>query len=160
MGLNTENLFVRIDASDEVRAGVADYLQGLSDIPHAHWPLEVTFDPSSATRGRRISVSDARDGWVAVVDSSETVDPNLAFRLSEKLSTLVVVAQVSEVTGSSGFALVENGNVRGGPTRTDLDDPLGAVTNELARQRIPFAPVLFRDTVGKHGVGWHAISRI
>jgi hypothetical protein len=159
MGLNTENLFVRIDASDEVKAAVEDYLQGPPDVAHSHWPLQVTFDQSRVTRGRRISVSDARNGWVAVVDSSETVDPNLAVLLSDRLSTRVAIAQLYEVTGSSGFAMVERGIARGGPTHNDLDDPLGAVTSELAKEGIPFVPVLFRDTVGKQAVGWHAISR-
>jgi hypothetical protein len=159
MGLNTENLFVRIDASDEVKAAVEDYLQRPPDVPHPHWPLQVTFDLSRMTRGRRISVSDARNGWVAVVDSSETVDPNLAVLLSDRLATRVAIAQVYEVTGSSGFALVERGIARGGPTRSDLADPVGAVTSELAKEGIPFMPVVFRDTVGKQAVGWRAISR-
>ena len=159
MGLNTENLFVRIDKSDAVRSAVEEYLQSPPNNPQSDWPLDVTFDPARVTRGRRISVSDAWNGWVAVVDSSETVDPSLAVFLSDRLSARVVVAQVYEVTGSSGFALVEKGVARGGPTRHDLDDPANAVSTELAKEGIPFAPVLFRDTVGQQVVGWRPISR-
>ena len=147
MGLNTENLFVRIDVSDAVRAAVEDYLQRPLDILLPPWPLEVTFDATRVTRRRRISISEPWNGWVAVVDSSETVDPRLAILLSVRLSTRVVVVQVSEVAGSSGFALVENGVAHGGPTRHDLDDPVGAVTAELAKEGIPFALVRFRDTL-------------
>lgn len=160
MGLNTENLFVRTEASDEVMGAVEDYLRGPPSMLHPEWPLEITFDQLTVTRSRRVSISDSRRGWVAVVDSSETVDPRLAVFLSTRLSTRVAIAQVYEVTGSAGFALVENGIARGAPTRSDIGDPFGAITDELAKEGIPFAPVLFRATVGKRVVGWRTISRI
>src|SRR3954470_17683807 len=100
MGLNTENLFVRSTSSDGVASAVDEYLQGVPDAGERpeSWPLEVTFDPEQIVRGRKISVSHPRDGWVALVEVTETVEPRLAVFLSQRLATLVAVAQLYEVT--------------------------------------------------------------
>jgi len=161
MGINTENLFVHGVTSDVVLAAVEEYLQRPFDPSrtHADWPLELTFHPSMVTRGRKVSVSDASDGWVAVVESSETVEPGLAEHLHQALAAQIVVAQLYEVTASCGFAVWNQGAAFGGPTRHDVDDALGAVIDALKKAGVPFRPLLFRETVGRTAAGWRTVPQ-
>jgi hypothetical protein len=158
MGLNTENLFVRTKASHDVAAAIEEFVgRAVEDgAQSAAWPLDRSAPRSEGIR-RKISVSDPRDGWVAVVESTEVALPSLAVFLSERLKTRVVVVQVYEVTGSWGLAFVDDGTVSGGPTHHDAHDPSQAVRVALAREEISFSPILFRETVGKNANGWQTL---
>jgi hypothetical protein len=156
MGLNVENLFVQTDSAEAALAAVKEHLEAASrlQVPH-DWPLEVT---AGATNGRKIAVSDARNGWIALVDAAGSVDPALAVFLSAKLRARVVVAQIFEVTGDAGVAVLDSGVVSGGPTRDDRQDPLTMVRTELQRHGVPFDLLTFRETAGPKAAGWRHVS--
>lgn len=161
MGLNTENLFVRAATSGAVVSAVQEYLQGSlgEGASQSPWPLEVVFDRERVARGRKISVSEARNGWVALVDASGAVEPSLAMFLSRKLQARVIAVQLYEATGDCGIASIDLGVAQGGPTRDDLDDPMGAVLTALTEEGVLFPLMQFRETVGRGAVGWRTVSQ-
>jgi hypothetical protein len=156
MGLNVENVFVQTESADAALAAVREHLKTASttEVPDG-WPLDVS---AGVARGRKIAVSDARQGWVALVDATESVNPALAIFLATRLRTRVVVAQIFEVTGDAGVAMIDSGVLTGGPTRDDAEDPLAQVRAELEGYGVPFDIVTFRETVGRHAAGWRHVS--
>jgi hypothetical protein len=156
MGLNVENLFVQTESTDAALAAVREHLETSrrTEAPDG-WPLEIS---ARAARGHRIAVSDARRGWIALVDAADSVDPALAAFLSTRLRTRVVVAQISEVTGDAGVAVIDRGVVTGGPTRDHFEDPLAMVRATLEGHGVPFDLVTFRETVGPNGASWSHVT--
>jgi hypothetical protein len=156
MGFNVENLFIQSDTLDATLAALREYLATASDelVPEG-WPLE-----ASAPRPirRKIAVSDARQGWIAMVADTEFVEPALAVFLSARLSTRVVIAQLFEVSGDAGVAVIDSGVVASGPTRDDIEDPLAAVRAKLEGHGVPFEVVTFRETVARNGAGWQHVA--
>ncbi len=156
MGLNVENLFVQTDSADAALAAVREHLETArrTEVPDG-WPLEIS---TRVAGGHKVAVSDARQGWIALVDAAESVDPALAVFLSARLRTRVVVAQVFEVTGDAGVAVIDRGVVTGGPTRVDVEDPLAMVRAELEGHGVPFDLVTFRETVGPDVAAWSHVT--
>ena len=156
MGLNVENLFVQTESADAALAAVREHLETVSsiEVPDS-WPLEVS---ASAAQGRKIAVSDARQGWIAVVDAAESVDPALAVLLSLRLRARVVVALVFEVTGDAGVAVIDAGVIIGEPTRDDVEDPLAMVRGKLEAHGVPFDLMTFRETMGRNATGWRHLT--
>jgi hypothetical protein len=156
MGLNVENLFVKNDSVEATLAAIRTHLDTAgSEKAPAEWPLEVS---ARRRRRRKIAVSDARQGWIALVDDTESVDPALAISLSMRLRPRFVVTQVFEVSGNAGVAVIDGGIVNGGPTCNDAQDPLAMVRAARETEGVPFDVVTFRETVGPKVTGWQHLT--
>ncbi len=155
MSFNIENLFVKCDNQAKVADLVEMYWQNPSQSVQPDWGLPSSFEPLLAKEAKRkVAISPAREGWVALVESKEVVDFALAKALSEKLDTTVLAIQLSEASGAAGYASAMCGQVLESVFNAEDDDPLASVRDALKKYKVPFDATLFRETVQKISEGW------
>jgi hypothetical protein len=107
---------------------------------------------------RTVAVSPPIGGWIAGVESKEVVDLSLLLHMSETLATHVIAVQLSEVTGSCGYALCVRGIVSEHRFSDDDPDPAGTVSQFLRRNGVQMGLVSFRDAVEMRSQSWVIIK--
>ncbi len=155
MSFNVENLFVKCDEQTRVAELIEAHWRNPSQPAQPDWGLPSSFVPLLAKEPKRkIAISPARDGWLALIESKEVVDFALANALSEKLGTSVLAIQLSEASGASGYASVVRGQVQESQFYAEDDDPLLTVRKALKKYKVPFDATLFREAVQRVSEGW------
>lgn len=151
MSLNTENIFIECADIARVSAAVEAYLKTPTSDSQPDWGLPSSFEPVLAKeKKRKIAISFPMGGWTALVESKEVVDFALAKRLSEICDAHILVIQISESSGSAGYALVKAGKLLGSQFYEEDEDPLNTIRRTLKKHGILFEPVLFREAGRGH----------
>ncbi len=154
MSLNVENLFVKDDDPKKACAVVRAYWSQ-DGTQQPDWGIPSSYDQLLRNNPKRkLAVSAARDGWIALVESKEVVDFGMAKALSEQLNTAVLAIQVSEATGAAGYASAVGGKLLESSFRDDDDNPLESVRNVMRKYRVPFDPIMFRKAAQNAPEGW------
>jgi hypothetical protein len=107
---------------------------------------------------RKIAISPPDNGWIVLVESNEVVDFALAQTISEEHRTVVLAVQVYEVSGASGFATADCGQLTESRFSDWEDDPMAFIRSILHRFNVPFDLILFREAVGKKSEGWRVLG--
>lgn len=155
MSLNVENLFVKCDNQAKVAELIETYWRNPSQPAQPDWGLPSSFEPLLARESKRkVAISPARDGWVALVESKEVVDFALANALSETLDTTVLAIQLSESSGAVGYVSAARGHVLESQFNEEDDNPLLSVRSILREYKVPFDATLFREAVQRISEGW------
>ncbi|MGO8765030.1 MAG: hypothetical protein ACLQSR_07850 [Limisphaerales bacterium] len=154
MSFNVENLFIKCSDNSRVAEVIESHWRNSLRPLQPDWGLPSSFEPLLANEPKRkIAISPSREGWVALVESKQVVDFDLAKKLSEQLATTVLVIQLFEISGESGYASAEQGRVLESHFGEN-DDPLGSVREALKKYKVPFDVILFREAVLKSSEGW------
>ena len=124
------------------------------------WGLPSSYEPLLAKESKRkIVISPPKEGWIALIESKEVVDFGMAKVLSEKLDAAVLVIQLSEASGATGYASSVRGEMLESHFNEEDDDPLASIREVLKKYNIPFDATLFREAVQKTSEGWLVIKK-
>ena len=154
MSLNIENLFVKCEIQSKVAELIENYWHNPSQSVQPNWGLPSSFEPVLVKEPKRkVVISPPQDGWIVMVESKQVVDFALAKALSEELDTIVLVIQLFEISGESGYASVLRGQVLES-TFGENDDPLGSTREVLKKYKVSFDTILFPEAIKKLSEGW------
>ena len=150
MGINVETFFVQTDDRATLIKYLAQRLTSPPDISgrQPDWGLQRSYDIVIASDPKRkIAVSPVQDGWIAAVESKETLDYTLLETISREMRTRVIVCILYEVTGSCGYACCNNGVLEETYYSEEDKDPFGMVTVYLKKRSVPYGLMMFRHAV-------------
>ena len=123
-----------------------------------NWGLPNSYDVVSADHAnRRVAVSPPVNGWVAGIESTHVVDFELLRLLSQHLRADVLAVQVSEATGSCGYAWCLEGQLLEHHFSGDDADPTGRILRYLRIHGVTSDLVTFREAVQLLGQGWRVL---
>src|SRR5581483_1485370 len=132
MSLNIELLYVRQNKIDRVIDVIDDLCMDKASYPQSDWALPSSYFPLLAnTPKRKIAISTPHGGWIMLVESKEVIDFGLAQEISTRLATTVLAVQISEATGSAGYAISIAGNIIESRFDEDASDPTRFISSVL-----------------------------
>jgi hypothetical protein len=159
-GMDVEMFFVKTEELDRVRELVARRIASPPDPAgkRQSWGLPVSYDIIVAGQGtRRVALSPPVNGWVAGVESHEVLDFELLRQLSAGLQADVLAIQLSEVTGSCGYAWCLEGDVLEYHFSGDDADPAGHIQRYLRLHGVTIDLVGFNEAAQLHHLGWQVL---
>lgn len=152
--------FIKTEKVDEVRQLVARRVASPPSVSASQpsWGLPGSYDVLVAGQGtRRVAISSPVNGWVAGVESWEVLDFELLRQLSEELRADVLAVQLSEVTGSCGYAWCLEGHLLEHHFSGDDADPAGRIRRYLRLHGVTADLVAFNEATQLHHLGWQVL---
>jgi hypothetical protein len=158
--VEVEMFFVKTWAEELLADIVGQRVASRPDVPGSqpNWGLPNSYDVIVADHAnRRVALSPIVNGWVAGVESRDVLDFELLRRLSEQLRTDVLAVQLSDVTGSCGYAWCLEGQVMEQRFMGDSNDPSGTIRRYLQLHRVTTGVLAFEDALLLGAQGWKVL---
>ena len=155
--MNVEMFFIQTEAAPQVSDLVRQRIKSPPDAAgqQPDWGLSSSYDVLLAKEPKRkVALSPSSGGWIAGIESKEVVDFALLQKLAETLKTNVIAVQLSDVTGSCGYARCASGTVTERHFSEDDDDPAEIIAEFLRRKGVRSALISFREAVQMRNQGW------
>ncbi len=155
--MNVEMFFIQTEARAQVCDLIRQRITSSPDAPglQPDWGLPSSYDVLLAREPKRkVALSPAAKGWIAGIESKEVIDFALLQDISKKLGAQVIAVQLSEVSGCCGYALCANGAITERRFSEDDEDPSGTIGRFLAKHKVSFGLVSFREAVQMRKEGW------
>jgi hypothetical protein len=159
--MDVEMFFVKTEDLDGVCDLVARRIAAPPDASRGResWGLPVSHDVIVAGHGtRQIAVSPPVNGWVAGIESREVLDFELLRHLSETLRSDVLAIQLSEVTGSCGYAWCLEGQILEHHFSGDDADPAGRIRRYLGLHGVTTELLGFGEASQSPHLGWRIVE--
>ena len=122
------------------------------------WMSRCSYDVVSADHAnRRVAVSPPVNGWVAGIESTHVLDFELLRLLSQHLRADVLAVQVSEATGSCGYAWCLEGHLLEHHFSGNEPDPAGRIRRYLRLHGVTLDLLTFREAAQMHAYGWRIL---
>jgi hypothetical protein len=158
--MDVEMFFVKIRDVELLRDVIARRVELPPDLPDGqpNWGLPNSYDVVVADHAnRKIAVSPAVNGWVSGIESTNVVDFELLRRLSEDLRADVLAVQVSEATGSCGYAWCLEGHLLEHHFSGNEPDPAGRIRRYLRLHGVTLDLLTFQEAAQMHVYGWRIL---
>ena len=159
--MNIELAFIKSEEYGKVIELVNERLNGsLRDICFcSQMDVPDSYDAILANAAKRkIAISSARNGWIAIIESKEVNDYALLLQLSKELHTDVLAILQSDVAGAWGYVEMFEGKVIKTYFSEEDDEIEDLIDEKMTEKGINIPLYMFREVIIEKGKGWNIVE--
>lgn len=159
--MNVEQAFIKYDEQHKVIDIVDERINGAFKDEHFDLNSDIPDSYESILANdlkRKVSISPAENGWIAVLESNEVNDYTLLIQISQLLQTEVIAVVQADTVGEWGYVEINNGLVTNFYFSEEDDDIEILINKKLCEKRINSQLHLFREAVKFVHLGWRIIK--